>query len=575
MQRRDGPCPLPAVEPAPAGLEASRPSRPSLSRGFAVTGPEELAAAVRVALGDAGLPVVDPVLSRPRNREHGDWSTNVALTLAKQAGRPPRALAEAVRAALPEVPGVAEVTVEGPGFLNFRLAADAFAAIVRSALEQQDAWGRAPAGTQLGKVNLEFVSSNPTGPLHIGAARWIAVGDALASLLDAAGWDVTREYYFNDAGVQMRRFGESVLASMHDDAPPADGYRGAYVDAIAAELVAELGADAELDRITEEAYQRMLASVEQTLAAWRVRFDVFFGERRLHRPDGIPAVIARLRDAGHVYEADGATWLATTRFGDDKDRVLVKADGEMTYFAADCAYLADKVARGYDKCMLLLGADHHGYVGRMEALAAALGLEPGTLEIVIGQLVTFVRGGEVAKMSKRAGNLVTADQLLEEVGVDAARYTFLRSSIDQSFDFDLDAVVRQERDNPVYYVQYSHARIAGIQRVSTERGLDPGALDDAELTLLQTEAERELIRRIGAYPEVVAFAAAERSPHRVARYAEELAEGFHRFYEQCPVAALVDQRPDLARARWWLVAAAGLTLRNALGLFGVDAPEHM
>ena len=526
----------------------------------------DLADAVQRALESAGLPPRSPEFERPRNRDHGDWSTNVAMTLAGPVGKPPRAVAATIVDALSPPPDVESVEVAGPGFINFRLAQDAFAGTVRRAVAAGAEWGRTDATAGL-RANVEFVSANPTGPLHVGAGRWAAVGDAIANLLEATGSEVTREYYFNDAGEQMRKFGDSVAATLRGEPVPEDGYQGAYI----AELASELAAAGVSEDIGEEAYERMLERIRATLRRFNVDFDVFFGERTLHGPDGIPATLAKLREAGHVYDAEGAVWLATTAFGDDKDRVLIKADGHPTYFAADCAYLEDKLSRGYDRCVYLLGADHHGYVKRLEAVERALGSE-GRVEILIGQLVNFLREGRPAKMSKRSGEMVTFDDLIDEVGADAARYTFLRASLDQTIDFDIAEVVRAERDNPVYYVQYSSARIAGIMRKATEAGVDPGSVEEAPLARLTHDAERELIRRIGRYPEVVTSAAGERAPHRVARYAEDLAEGFHKFYTECQV---VSDDEELTRARYWLVVAARQSLANALALLGVDAPERM
>ena len=532
-----------------------------------MTGPAELAELVRRALVTIGLPAVEPGFERPRQREHGDWATNVALTLAKPAGRRPRDIAQAVVDHL-ELPGdVASAEVAGPGFVNFRLSHGALEEIVRRAATQGEAWGRASAGTR-GRVNVEFVSANPTGPLHVGHGRQAALGDAIAALLEATGWAVTREFYFNDAGGQMRRFGESVRAALRGEEPPEDGYRGAYIT----ELAGELAAAGEAEDVTEAAYARMLARIKATLATFGVRFDVYFGERSLHDSGRIDAAIERLRAAGHVYDADGAVWLRTSAFGDDKDRVLVKADGAPTYFAADCGYLLDKLERGFDQLIYVLGSDHHGYVKRLEAIAAAAGQPPGRLEVVLHQFVNLYRAGEVVRMSKRTGDLITFDELIDEVGADAARYTFLRFSPDATIDFDIAEVVRQERENPVYYVQYSHARIAGIMRTAAERGVAAGAVGDAPLDLLVHDAEEELIRRIGAYPETVAEAAELRAPQRVAHYAEKLAEGFHRFYTDCQV---IGDDEKLTRARYWLCVATRQTLVNALGLLGVGAPDRM
>ncbi len=541
-----------------------------------MTGPEQLARAVRAALAHAALPDRTPAFERPRQRAHGDWSTNVALTLAKPVGRSPREIAGTLVATLDLPADVERVEVAGPGFINFHLAHGALEDIVRTVVHRGAAWGREDA-TVRGRANVEFVSANPTGPLHVGHGRQAALGDAIASLLQATGWDVTREFYFNDAGNQMRLFGASVRAAMRGEPPPADGYRGAYVTELADALRREGIAG---DDVDEVAYQRMLGRIKATMGRLGVVFDVYFGERALHQaptgatdgPSRIDLAIARMRDAGHVYDADGAVWLRSTTFGDDKDRVLIKSDGSPTYLAADCAYIADKAHRGFDRALYVWGADHHGTVTRMHAAAAAQGLPGALVEVVLHQFVNLTRGGEVVRMSKRTGEMTTFDELIEEVGADAARYTFLRFSPDTTIDFDLAAVVREDRDNPVYYVQYSSARIAGIMRTATERGVEPGNIESARLDLLTHGSEQELIRRIGAYPETVEVAATERAPHKVARYAEDLAEAFHKFYTECTV---VGEDAELTRARYWLVVAARQTLVNALALLGVNAPERM
>lgn len=530
-------------------------------------GPEQLARHVAAAVAEAGLPEREPGFERPRQREHGDWSTNVAMTLAKPVGQPPQQIAQAIVDHLGLIEGVERVEVAGPGFINFHLAQEALEGIVRQAVTQGAAWGAAPdAGP--GRANIEFVSANPTGPLHVGHGRQAALGDAIAKLLEAAGWEVTREYYFNDAGSQMERFGTSVAASLAGDPIPEDGYHGAYIAEVSREI-AEAGDTAD---ITEAAYARMLERIKQTLAALGVSFDVFFGERELHTSGAIEATVERLRAAGHAYDAEGATWLATSAFGDDKDRVLIRAGGQPTYFAADCAYLAHKVARGFDTCIYVLGSDHDGYVTRLHAAAAAEGIASGVVEVVLHQFVNLYRAGEAVRMSKRTGDLVTLDELIDEVGADATRYTLLRYSNDATIDFDIAEVVRADKENPVYYVQYSHARIAGIMRTATERGVEPGEVDDAPLELLTHDTEVELIRRVGAYPETVAFAAQQRAPHRVARYAEDVAEAFHKFYTECQV---VGGDPQVTRARYWLCVAARQTLVNALHLLGVTAPDRM
>ena len=529
-----------------------------------MSGPAALAEHVKAALQESGLPSREPTFERPRQREHGDWSTNVALTLAKPVGRPPREIAQQIVDRLAQDVAVERVDVAGPGFINFHLSHVALEDIVRRAVTGAGEWGTSDAGAGR-SANVEFVSANPTGPLHLGHGRWVAVGDAIASLLEATGWAVTREYYFNDAGSQMEKFGDSVTAAMEGREPPEDGYVGAYIGELAAEL-----RSAGRDDITEDAYQRMLARIDTTLQRLRVSFDVYFGERALHE-GRINEVIDRLAAGDNIYTAEGATWFATTKFGDDKDRVLLRASGQPTYFAADCAYLLDKVERGFDRILFILGADHHGYVSRVLALEQALGVRD-RVEVLIGQLVTFLREGEPVRMSKRSGELVTLDDLVDEVGVDAARYTLLRQSMDTAIDFDLAEVVRNDRENPVYYVQYSHARIAGILRTAEERGKRIPAVADAPLDLLVHETEEELIRRIGSYPEIVQYAATERAPHRIARYAEELAEGFHKFYTECVV---VSDHAEFTAARLVLCQATQQTLVNALGLLGVTAPERM
>jgi arginyl-tRNA synthetase len=526
-----------------------------------------LQAALRQALVDAGLPDIEPLLERPRQHEHGDWATNVALVLAKPAGKPPRQVAQAVVEHLGQLDGVAAIEIAGPGFINFRLTQGALTDVVRAAVTQGPNWGRSDA-PKTSTVNVEFVSANPTGPLHVGHGRQAVVGDTIANLLETTGCAVTREYYVNDAGNQMVLFGQSVLAAAQGDDIPEHGYHGTYV----AELADKLRAAQELDDAAEAAYRRMLAEIQRTLAGINVHHDVFFSERTLHESGLIKDVIARLRDAGHVYDAGGATWLRTTAFGDDKDRVLLRSDGQPTYFAADCAYLANKVERQFDRFVYVLGADHHGYVQRLKSIAIAEGVDPDRVEVIINQFVNLFRHGQAVRMSKRTGEMVTLDELIDEVGADATRYTFLRFSNDATIDFDIAEVVRQHRDNPVYYVQYSHARIAGIMRTAVERGVDPGTVEDANLNLLVHQTEHELSRRLSTYPEVVAYAAKGRAPHKIALYTEEIAEAFHKFYTECQVIS--DDAP-LTQARYWLCVATRQTLVNALGLLGVNAPTQM
>ena len=558
--------------------------------------PAELSAALRAALEAvvaAGTVSLDPAelpaqvhVERPRQREHGDWSTNVALQLAKKAGVPPRVLAEAIAAQLAEVPGIATVDVAGPGFLNVTLEAAAAGELARTIVEVGEAYGRSQALAGE-RVNLEFVSANPTGPLHIGGVRWAAVGDSLARLLEACGADVTREYYFNDHGAQIDRFARSLLARALDREVPEDGYGGQYIEDIAAQVVADAVAAGEPDPRTlpeaeaQEVFRSrgvelMFAEIKQKLHDFRVDFDVYFHEDSVHESGAVERAVARLREAGHVYDKDGAIWLRTTDFGDDKDRVVIKSDGAAAYFAGDLAYYLDKRERGFDRAIIMLGADHHGYIGRMMAMCAAFGDEPWkNLEILIGQLVNLVKDGEPVRMSKRAGNLVTMDDLVDAVGVDAARYALARSSVDQSIDLDLDLLARRTNDNPVFYVQYAHARTVSVARnaaeagVRREDGFDPSVLDH--------ETESALLGLLSDFPRVVEQAATLREPHRVARYLEDLAGAFHKWYDakRYVLPQGDEEVTDVHRTRLWLVEATRQVLANGLGLLGVSAPERM
>jgi arginyl-tRNA synthetase len=527
--------------------------------------------------------VPEPALERPRLPEHGDWATNVALTLAKAAKAPPRAIAEAMVAHLELPDWVAGVEVAGPGFVNVRLDGRWFAGLVRRVLAAGPSFG----ATDLGggeRVNVEFISANPTGPLHVGNARLAPMGDALANLLAVTGHEVAREYYFNDAGNQMDLLGASVEAAYlgllgRRAEPPPDGYKGDYVAELAAALRAEEGegpADLDPDKrrahVTEWSFRRMLEGIKQTLARLGVEFDVWFSERTLHETGAIADTVAELRGRGMVEDRDGAVWLRTTQFGDDKDRPLIRSNGAPTYFGADAAYYRDKRRRGFDKLIFLWGADHHGYVPRMRAVVRAFGDPDDTAEFVISQMVSLVRAGEPAKMSKRAGDIVTVDDLIDEVGRDATRYTMLRYSVDAPIDFDLEVVTRQSMDNPVYYVQYAHARIASVIRQAGEVGFAAVPLEAVDLERLDHPMEAALLRRLAAFEELVVLAARQRAPHRLTRYAEELAGAFHRFYAECRV--LTDD-PTLSSARWWLCLATRQVLANTLDLIGVDAPERM
>ncbi len=554
--------------------------------------PAELSEAIRatlaalVAEGAAAFDVPGEVhVERPRQREHGDYATNVALTLAKQAGVPPRALAELLVARLAQAPGIASAEIAGPGFVNIRLDAAAQGELARGIVEAGERYG---TGTVLAgrRVNVEFISANPTGPLHLGHTRWAAVGDAIARVLAAAGADVHKEFYINDRGVQMDKFGASVMAAAHGQPIPEDGYHGGYIVDLAAEVVADqpgitaLPDDEQLVAFREAAYAKQLAQQKAVLDLFQTVFDVWYSERTLHDSGAVEHGMQRLREQGHVFEADGATWLRTTAFGDDKDRVLVKADGEMTYFASDTAYYVDKRERGYDLCIYLLGADHHGYVNRLRAVAACAGDDmDDNIEVLIGQLVKITRGGEEVRLSKRAGTIVTLEDLVEEVGVDAARYSLIRYPVDSPLTLDLEEITRRTNDNPVFYVQYAHARISSVLRNAAELGVN---WRGAEATMafdpavLGHERENELLGALGEFPRVVASAAELREPHRIARYLEELAGVYHRFYDNCRVLPRGDEElaPEHV-ARLWLCAATRQVLANGLGMLGVSAPERM
>ena len=551
--------------------------------------PEQLRDVVRTAVSGAverGTLAVDVpddvVVERPKNRAHGDYATNIAMRLAKTAGIPPRAVAEALAEELRAQPSIAAVDVAGPGFLNITLAEGALGKIAVQAVTAGDGYGRTQALAGQ-RINLEFVSANPTGPVHIGGTRWAAVGDALGRLLEASGAEVTREYYFNDAGAQIDRFARSLQAAALGQPVPEEGYAGAYIEDIAAQVVAaepgllERPDDEQLAVFRVRGVELMFAEIKSTLAEFGVVFDVYFSERTLHESGALEKALARLREHGHVYEADGAVWLRTTDFGDDKDRVLVKGDGETTYFAADCAYYLDKRARGFDKVVIMLGADHAGYVGRYKALAAAMGDDPEQhLEILLGQLVNLVRDGEPVRMSKRAGTVVLLADLVEAVGADAARYALARSSTDQQIDLDLDLWSRQTNDNPVFYVQYAHARISSLLRNAADLGLSLGDAGEVDVSTLGHERENDLLRAIGEFPRVLTAAAELRAPHRVARYLEELAGTYHRFYDSCRVLPRGDEvAGPQTTARLWACAATATVLRNGLAVLGVSAPERM
>jgi arginyl-tRNA synthetase len=547
--------------------------------------PDVLAQLVRAAaldvlrergLDEAALPP-DVGVERPRNPEHGDYATNVALRTAKKAGVPPRELAGWLAEALASTDGIESAEIAGPGFLNLRLAADAQGALVGDVLAGGRSYG---TGSELGgrNVNLEFVSANPTGPLHLGGTRWAAVGDALGRVLSARGAKVTREYYFNDAGGQIDRFVASLVAAAKGEPAPENGYGGAYITEIAAEVTAAEPGVLELpDAERDDVFRRvgvnlMFSEIKQSLHAFGTDFDVWFHEQSLHDSGAVETAVQQLKDTGALYEKDGAWWLRSTDFGDDKDRVVIKSDGRPAYIAGDIAYLRDKRARGFDLCLYMLGADHHGYVARLKAAAAAFGDDPAVVEVLIGQLVNLVKNGEPVRMSKRAGNVVTMDDLVEAVGVDAARYSLIRSSVDSSLDIDLDLLIKRSNDNPVFYVQYAHARLSSLGRNAADLGLTPGT----EYGLLAHPREGDLIRTLGEFPEVVRSAAELREPHRVARYLESLASAYHKFYDACRVLPMGDEEiSELHRARLALCEAARVVLGNGLALLGVSAPERM
>jgi arginyl-tRNA synthetase len=551
--------------------------------------PEEVSAAVLTAVraavdqGDLDVPVPESVrVERPKVKEHGDYATSVALQLAKPAGKPPRAVAEAVAEQLRLADGVAKVDIAGPGFLNITLDSAAQGELARTVVAAGDAYGSSDVSAGH-RFNLEFVSANPTGPLHLGHVRWAAVGDALARVLERTGAEVVREYYFNDAGVQIDRFAGSLIAAAKGEPTPEGGYGGAYIGEIAAELLAAHpdaldGDDAAVTALfRREGMDLMFAEIRRSLADFGVHFDVYFNEKDLHDKGELEAALARLTEQGHVYQDAGATWLRTTTFGDDKDRVLVKADGDWTYFAADCAYYLDKRERGFDKVVIMLGADHHGYVGRYKALAAAYGDNPDeTLELLIGQMVNLYKDGQPLRMSKRAGTTVTLEELVEAIGSDAGRYALGRYSTDSPIDLDLDLWAKRTNDNPVFYVQYAHARVSSLLRNAAEMDVARGDADSFRPELLEHERESELLGALGEFPRIVATAAELREPHRVARYLEALAGTYHRFYDACRVLPRGDEEvTDLHRSRLWLVEATRVVLANGLGLLGVTAPERM
>lgn len=528
-------------------------------------------------LDAAALPSTVTV-ERPRNPEHGDYASNLALQLGKKVGVNPRELAGWLADALAQADGVASAEVAGPGFINMRLEASAQAVIMSNVIDAGDEFGQSDALAGL-KVNLEFVSANPTGPIHIGGTRWAAVGDALGRLLSTQGADVEREYYFNDHGAQIDRFAQSLVAAAKGEPTPADGYAGTYITDIAAQVL-QKAPDAlslpeadMLETFRGIGVDLMFDHIKESLHEFGTDFDIYTHEDSMHTSGRVDQAIARLRETGNIYEKAGATWLRTSAFGDDKDRVVIKSDGKPAYIAGDIAYYLDKRQRGFDLCMYMLGADHHGYIARLKAVAAAFGEDPATVEVLIGQMVNLVRDGQPVRMSKRAGTVLTLDDLVEAIGVDAARYSLIRSSVDTPIDIDLALWSSASNENPVYYVQYAHARLSALARNAAELGLTPNT---AHLELLTHDKEGTLLRTIGEFPRVLKTAASLREPHRVCRYLEDLAGDYHRFYDSCRVLPQGDEQPtELHTARLALCQATRQVIANGLTILGVGAPERM
>ncbi|MCS4534882.1 arginine--tRNA ligase [Corynebacterium sp. HS2168-gen11] len=518
------------------------------------------------------------VVERPRNPEHGDYATNIALQVAKKVGMNPRELAQVLADALSQSAAIEVAEIAGPGFLNIRLAADAQGKIVADVLAAGDAYGHSDIYADK-VVNLEFVSANPTGPIHLGGTRWAAVGDSLGRVLAATGATVTREYYFNDHGRQIDRFTNSLVAAAQGLPTPEDGYGGEYIHDIAQTVVAAVPGILELDdaemRETFRAHgvELMFAHIKSSLHEFGTDFDVYFHENSLFESGAVDRAIEKLKENDNLYFNEGAWWLRSSNYGDDKDRVVIKSDGDAAYIAGDIAYVADKFERGHNLAIYMLGADHHGYISRLRAAAAALGYDPASVEVLIGQMVNLVKDGEAVRMSKRAGTVITLDDLVEAIGIDGARYAMIRSSTDSSLDIDLALWTSQSSDNPVYYVQYGHARLCSIARKAAELNVE---YSTDNLDLLTHEREGDLIRTIGEFPAIVQAAATLREPHRVARYAEELAATFHKFYDSCQILPKSDETVEpIHAARLALATATRQVLANALNLVGVSAPERM
>lgn len=549
--------------------------------------PEQINLAILQALADlknegrlpAGEIPTEVVVERPKNREHGDWATNVAMQFASSFNLKPRELAELLAEKLGHSEGIEKVSIAGPGFINLFVSSSAAGALAKQIVELGQKYGQSDS-LKGQKLNLEFVSANPTGPIHLGGTRWAAVGDSLARILQSQGAEVVREYYFNDHGAQIDRFALSLMAAAKGEPTPEDGYAGAYIQEIASEIVRKnpgilsLAQEEAQEEFRKAGVEMMFEQIKQSLHDFGVDFDVYFHENSLYETKAVEKAVEKLKSLGHMFEEDGALWLRSSSFGDDRDRVVIKSDGNSSYIAGDIAYYLDKRSRGFDRAIYMLGADHHGYIGRMHAVCAAFGDKPGeNMEILIGQLVSLVRAGEPVRMSKRAGTVVTMEDLVESVGVDAARYSLVRSSINSTLDIDLELLAKKTNDNPVFYVQYAHARTKQVDRNASESGLDKSTFSPE---LLSTPSEGELLAKLSQFPGVLTQAAEFREPHRVARYLEEVAGSYHRFYDNCRILPLPGQPIEpLHNSRLWLNDAAGIVLANGLALLGVSAPERM
>jgi arginyl-tRNA synthetase len=545
--------------------------------------------ALDIAKSEGQLPCDVPsqlILDRPKNRDHGDYATSIALALAKKANMQPGVIAKVIVKTLTDnklltTAGISKVDIAGPGFINITLESASQGVVVTEILTAGKNFGT--SNTLAGKkINLEFVSANPTGPLHLGHTRWAAVGDSLGRVLAAAGAQVSREFYVNDRGNQMDLFGASIRAAALGKARPEDGYHGVYIEDLAKEIVksnpqiTQLAESESISAFTQAGYKLQLEQQRKVLDNFGTHFDTWFSERSLYEDNFFNHSLDKLKKEGHVFEQEGAIWLRTTDFGDDKDRVMIKSDGSFAYFASDSAYYVSKRERGFNLCIYMLGADHHGYVGRIKALAACAGDDPEkNVEVLIGQMVKIIEDGAELKLSKRAGTIITLEELVEKVGTDAARYTLIRFPTDTPMVMDVDLLRKNTNENPVYYVQYAHARICAVLRNAKELGINYG-LNFYAPELLNHERERELVGLLAQYPKVLLSAAQLRQPHRVARYIEELAAQYHRFYNDCRVLPLGDEKvSDLNSARATLSQATAQVISNGLDLLGVNAPEKM